>query len=811
MLLLLSFVPTEFTLLDHKFRKVDITEQLKEVFLSKKTSPGDSLFKDSIKAPHISVDSLLALSLNINLDSILEQEKSDLRISSFSGSSVILPKFFKALKSVRDSSSKTRVAYFGDSMIEGDLISQPLRNDMQNTMGGWGVGFVPATSIVSQFRRSIKHEFSNDWKVYSIQKNKELKNYALSGFVFNPKTITSAELKDTISKQNVSFVRYAAPADGYSRLNRLFTTKLYYGKPSKGAYIRYHIDGKSYKAHLTGQTNVNELVLNQSQPYKEISIEFFTDTVLDVYGVSFESPQGVFVDNYAVRGSSGMPLRKIPADILQGFNNYMNYSLLIFQFGLNVAAPEAKGFRWYEDEMVKVIDYYKKMFPKADILIVSVGDKSYKHNMEYVTQPSITKLVESQRNMARRTKSYFWNLYQSMGGYNSMKSWVETSKPLASKDYAHINFLGAEKISKLLSDNILNEYKLFKYNLLKDSEKQQLLESILNSNGYLADHFFSFEKQYSFLNSNKQKLIIPQKSNLDTTSEVTEKPKKLSPENTAYTTITDTYEYRIQIGASKLELDEHTYDGILNKTKGKKLLKIKSNDGFNRYYIAPYYSFENAQAFTDTLYADIKDAFVVGFINDKYAKIEKVKEKQLEIEARKKYKPESLIHKSNTANAKAVSEKNATVTNPQLKSLKKNPNPLSPFNFADAYNGKTAPQKILSSYINQFKDSETSKTKMKDNADIPIFRVMFCSSEVELDKSFYQNIIDYFGDSLIKISKDKDGLIKYMLGDYQKYKEAEKALKKVLELKQDGYIIAYQNNKRIKNEEAISILKKMKK
>ena len=200
MLLLLSFVPTEFTLLDHKFRKVDITSKIKEVFLNKKTCKADSLCKDSIKTPHISIDSLLALTLNLNLDSILEQEKNDLRISSFSGSSVILPRFFKALKCVRDSSSKTRVAYFGDSMIEGDLISQSLRNDMQNTMGGSGVGFVPATSIVSQFRRSIKHDFSNDWKGYSIQKNKELKNYAPSGYVFNPKIISHVELKDTITK-----------------------------------------------------------------------------------------------------------------------------------------------------------------------------------------------------------------------------------------------------------------------------------------------------------------------------------------------------------------------------------------------------------------------------------------------------------------------------------------------------------------------------------------------------------------------------------------------------------------------------------
>ena len=627
-------------------------------------------------------------------------------------------------------------------------------------------------------------------------------------------------LKILLLKHNVSFVRYAAPTDSYSRLSRLFTTKLYFGKASKNSYIKYNIDGKLFKTKLTGHTNVNELILNQSLPYKEISIEFYTDTILDIYGVSFESPKGVFVDNYAVRGSPGMPLRKIPADILQGFNSYMNYSLLIFQFGLNVAAPEAKGFRWYEDQMVKVIEYYKKLFPKADILIISVGDKSYKHNMEYVTQPSITKLVEAQRSIARRTQSYFWNLYQSMGGYNSMKSWVETPKPLASKDYTHINFLGAEKVSKLLSDNILNEYKLYKYNLLKDYEKQQLLATILNANSKLNNHFFSFEKQYSFIYSNEQKLIIPKKTNyapdtvttnnLETVTiqtNETYEPVETNETNSA----TDTYEYRIQIGASKVELEEHTYDNILKKTKGKKLIKTKSNDGFYRYYIASYNSFEKAQAFTDSLYADIKDAFVVGFINDKFAKIEKVKEKQLEVEKQKQSQPDKDTHQTNVKNKTVYSEKSPTVTNPKFKSLKKNQKQQIPLNFADVYNGNNAPKNTLPNYIHQLKTSETSQGKTKNGAEIPVFRVLFCTSEVELDKSFYQNVIDYFGDSLIKISKDKDGLIKYMLGDYKSYEEAEKALKKVFELKQDGYIIAFQNNKRIKNEEAISIIKKMKK
>ena len=44
-----------------------------------------------------------------------------------------LSHFFRALNATKKQKHKTRIAYFGDSMIEGDLITQDLRDCMQNT------------------------------------------------------------------------------------------------------------------------------------------------------------------------------------------------------------------------------------------------------------------------------------------------------------------------------------------------------------------------------------------------------------------------------------------------------------------------------------------------------------------------------------------------------------------------------------------------------------------------------------------------------------------------------------------------------
>jgi len=798
-------VPTEFNFFRIKFRSIDIVSQFKDLLIPNPVTDSiKSKSNDSLKVENLCIDSLFALTFKVNLDSILEQEKNDLRITSFGDNKVLFSRFFSSLKSARDSSSNARIAYFGDSMIEGDLISQSLRNDLQNKMGGRGVGFVPITSMVSEFRKSIKHKFSDDWKEYSIQKSRELKNFALSGYVFNPKLLSKAELRDTLSKQDVSYVQYSAPDNSFPRLNNFYSTKLYYGKAPTGTFIKYYIDGKPQKIFLTGNAVVNELVLNKSNPYNDLKIEFYTDSIFDVYGVSFDSPKGVFIDNYAVRGNLGMALQKIPEEVLAGFNSYMNYSLLVFQFGLNVASPEARSFIWYENAMVNVVEYYKRIIPNADILIVSIGDKSHKYNMEYVTQPGIPKLIEAQRNIAKRTQSSFWNLYMSMGGYNSMKTWVESPHPLASKDYAHINFGGAEKISKMLSANIFNEFELYEFTLLKDQEKEKLLESILKSNSMLVDNFMTFDKQCAYVFDTLQKkdseidtietslALQTSEIQVDTVIALTEKGND------------DSYEFRVQVAASKVERDIHEFDFLLNKTKDKVLKTVKGSDGFFRYYIAPYPSFDLAQAFADSIYIDVNDAFVVGFINDKFAKIEKVKQKQKEIEEIRKNR--LVVNKTDVLYKDSLPQKNQNLNFINGKKHKT----FKVLTFKDIYNKSFVEIDTSTNYV------FTSHTcinniNVEKQVEMPVFRVQFCASDIELDKAFYQNVVDYFGDSLIIISKDNDGMIRYMLGDYKTYREAKQALKKVFDLKQDGYILAFQNNKRIKTEKAISIINKNKK
>jgi hypothetical protein len=57
-----------------------------------------------------------------------------------------LAKFAEKLHQLKTTKKgKIRIAYFGDSMIEGDLLTQTLRKLLQKEFGGYGVGFFPFT------------------------------------------------------------------------------------------------------------------------------------------------------------------------------------------------------------------------------------------------------------------------------------------------------------------------------------------------------------------------------------------------------------------------------------------------------------------------------------------------------------------------------------------------------------------------------------------------------------------------------------------------------------------------------------------
>lgn len=415
--------------------------------------PDSLLAEDTLIASKSGLDSLpltVELSDSMLLSSIDSTGAIPPPPGPYSGIQHLL-KFYEALKLAQSGQRKCRIAYFGDSLIEGDLITETLREELQKLFKGQGVGFVPLTSLTPGFRRTIQHSFSKDWEAYSfLQPNSTEFDFGISGEVFINTLGIHAE-------KDLPWVEYEG-TPLFENTKEFKKVKLYYGKStdSLATYLDNQVlvstNDTSYQLKLNPSKPVNELVLCNF-PTQKVNLQFKLETFLPVFGVSFEQDHGVFIDNFASRGNSGLTLIEINPQILSNFQKHLKYDLVVLHYGLNVANPKRKSFNNYAKGMKRVIDYFKEHMPDTDLMIVSVSDRSLKINGTLQTDPSVPLLVRTQRNMAKESNIGFVNLYGRMGGINSMIDWTEAG--LGTKDYAHFSREGATKVGKILYDYLM--------------------------------------------------------------------------------------------------------------------------------------------------------------------------------------------------------------------------------------------------------------------------------------------------------------------------------------------------------------------
>ncbi len=441
LLIALSLKDSSFSIGDFKFKKVDLLSDIRtrSVFIEAPvTSP---ILTDSI----IRTDRRFYQQKKLNPDAIKDFGNDSLPA---------LACFFESLFQTQQKKKKCRIAYFGDSMIEGDLVTQDLRTSLQDSFGGVGVGFMPVTSIVAGFRQTIFHAFSGNWQTYSLlDQNSPGHVLGITGYDFIPMYSPG---KDSVDTGTGSWVRYSAVRR--KRLNSFSNVRLFYGKTEGGGnYV--HAAGRTLP--LNGSQPVNTLELLKSSPSQTVQADFQCSSLVNVFGFSMEGDSGLYLDNFSFRGNSGMPMTRIPQSVLSGLNKQLNYGLVILHYGVNVVSHQVTDFSWYEKGMTEVVLHIKAAMPNASILIISTGDKSFYRDGAYTTDPSVPLVIEAQKRVAEKTGSAFWNLYEAMGGYNSMVKWVQGDTVLANKDYTHPNFRGAKKIADLLYQQLMSDYRAF--------------------------------------------------------------------------------------------------------------------------------------------------------------------------------------------------------------------------------------------------------------------------------------------------------------------------------------------------------------
>ncbi|QQS05580.1 MAG: hypothetical protein IPK50_01500 [Fibrobacterota bacterium] len=340
---------------------------------------------------------------------------------------------------------RSRVAWFGDSFTEGDILVGDLREFLQKSFGGSGVGLVPPTSPVAKFRGTIKQSFSSDWKERNIMAH---------GGPRIPVGITGRGSMPKMGTDSVhaSWLDLAAADRGGARAFRKLRVFLSGGSDSADS-LRAVWEGGA-KTIWLGSGALREIAVDLPE-VERVRVSFQVRDTLSVEAVELEaSKTGVTIDNLSIRGNSGMGILQIPSENLSQMHRKLGYSLVVLQFGANVADTSMTGYGWYRDRLAQVVERIHSVFPGAAVLLVGVGDRGVRGaDGRIVSHPSMASIVSAQRAAAERTGSAFWDMRQAMGGENSMAKW--SAAGLCAADYTHISPQGGRRLAKALNKSIL--------------------------------------------------------------------------------------------------------------------------------------------------------------------------------------------------------------------------------------------------------------------------------------------------------------------------------------------------------------------
>ena len=334
------------------------------------------------------------------------------------------------------------MAFMGDSFVEGDILTADLRELLQDTFHGGGVGYAPVASPFTGFRQTIKTT-SKGWTSYNIMQRKSApapyaEDFFVSGWVAKAAEGASTRWDMTTKRRHLEEVE---------RARLLFICRQ---KAEIGLKLN---DGEERVFFFEGDEVVRQIVVEQEQIRSlEMKVLSGADSFTGI-GAEFDSKSGVAVDNFSIRSNNGQAMFWSNASVNSQINTMRPYDLVILQYGLNIMQADRHNYSLYGEQVEKMISYVESCFPGAAVLVMGVSDRSQKGEDGIKPMESAKSLTQSQREAAEHKGVAFWDTYSAMQRMGGMTEFVANG--WAGKDYTHINYAGGARIARELYYAIL--------------------------------------------------------------------------------------------------------------------------------------------------------------------------------------------------------------------------------------------------------------------------------------------------------------------------------------------------------------------
>ncbi len=348
---------------------------------------------------------------------------------------VFFDRFFTALDSA--SRERVRVAYYGDSQLEEDRITNVLRDSLQARFGGSGVGLLPA--VMENGTLTIVQSKNSNPPVSKINGGHGFKTHSYGPCYSVARISSPYHVKYSACKHENPDI----PSRFFSNITVL---------ADRASSFSVDIAGLS-AAQDTFSLPMKRFGLRLDEPSNSVEIDIKGSG--DVFGVMLDGANGVAVDNIALRGSSGAFFTDVDSSQLQDYLLNENVQLMVVQYGCN-KVPSLNGknsISSYGQSMYRQLKLFKELAP--DMTIVFSGPQDMRH---YQMMPDV---VDTLKHYALKAGAAYWSMYDAMGGADSMAEWQQQG--LAGGDGIHFSKKGAARMSDLFFEALMTYYRYYEW------------------------------------------------------------------------------------------------------------------------------------------------------------------------------------------------------------------------------------------------------------------------------------------------------------------------------------------------------------
>ncbi len=165
------------------------------------------------------------------------------------------------------------------------------------------------------------------------------------------------------------------------------------------------------------------------------------------------------MDNIAMRGGSGLIFTRMNCEQQMKMMEYLSPGLIILQYGGNVVPYITSS--WYQRQFKRELEFMKELVPGVPVIVIGPSDMSLKEKGVFESYPGVEPVRDALKNACLESGFAFWDLYEAMGGHNSMPSFVHADPALASSDYIHFTPLGVNLVAEMFYNALMLEYKQY--------------------------------------------------------------------------------------------------------------------------------------------------------------------------------------------------------------------------------------------------------------------------------------------------------------------------------------------------------------